>query len=369
MASSPTLSAQSLPPASTSTNYTTQPSNLYPDYESKWQALINRDPKAARCFLYCVKSTGIFCRPTCAARLARQKNVVFFDTIQEAEAAGFRPCKRCKPMLPLHDTHHSVIRQTCKLLDESPKYVPHLKVLAEKAGFTQWHFHRIFRRFTGITPRMYWEARHSPNKQIKQKLANIDLDELVQKIAQLDENTVIDHDLIKSSYSKRPRSKSTTSKASTTSATTKQKKLPDSVQLDEPVFLDEPLAASSTNSNALMLPTTTTTADHDSFYSSLPELPSSSGPHPMLADMMLDFDTLFPSFTSDQQQEQQQQLNTPLSPEYTPSPTYSSASDLFSDGSGALFTPPLNDVAGGINDQAYFDLNEDLNKLLPPLFS
>lgn len=220
--------------------------DLYPDYESKWQALIARDPKAARCFLYCVKSTGIFCRPTCAARLARQKNVVFFDTVSEAEEAGFRPCKRCKPLLPLHDTHHSVIRQTCKLLDSSPDSVPHLKVLAEKAGFTQWHFHRIFRRFTGITPRMYWEARHSPDKQIKKKLSNINLDELISKIAKLDENTVIDHDLIKSSYNKRPRSTSKTAKtAKKPNLESIQKKLPQIKDLspvsDGDLFSDIPL--------------------------------------------------------------------------------------------------------------------------------
>ena len=180
----------------------TATNNLYPDFESRWQALIARDPKAAKCFLYCVKSTGIYCRPTCAARLARKKNVIFYDTIGEAEEAGFRPCKRCKPMLPLHESHHSIIRETCKLLDNSPNGAPHLKVLAENVGFTQWHFHRIFRKFTGITPRMYWEARHSPNKQIKQKLSNVDLNELIAKISQLDENTVIDHDLIKSSYSR-----------------------------------------------------------------------------------------------------------------------------------------------------------------------
>lgn len=178
------------------------PTHLFPDFESKWQALIARDPRAAKCFLYCVKSTGIFCRPTCAARLARRKNVVFYDTIPEAEQAGFRPCKRCKPMLPLHETHHSIIRQTCKLLDGSPKVAPQLKVLAENAGLTQWHFHRIFRRFTGITPKMYWEARHSPNKQVRKKLKNIDMETLIAKIAQLDENTVIDHELIKQKYLK-----------------------------------------------------------------------------------------------------------------------------------------------------------------------
>lgn len=184
------------------TAQTTPCPELYPDFESKWQALITRDQRAAKCFLYCVKSTGIFCRPICAARLARRKNVVFYDTVLEAEQAGFRPCKRCKPMLPLNESHHSIIRQTCKLLDQSPKSAPHLKVLADNAGLTQWHFHRIFRRFTGITPRMYWEARHSPGKQMKKKLRNIDMKALITKIAKLDENTFIDHELINSSYPK-----------------------------------------------------------------------------------------------------------------------------------------------------------------------
>ena len=168
--------------------------SLYPDFESKWEALSSRDEKAARCFFYCVKSTGIYCRPTCAARLARKKNVVFYDTVSEAEAAGFRPCKRCKPMLPLHESHHSVIRATCRLLDNSPKSAPGLKILAENVGFTQWHFHRVFRRFTGMTPRMYWEARHG-------KMAG-KVEDLISQIAQLDENTVIDHELIKRSYKK-----------------------------------------------------------------------------------------------------------------------------------------------------------------------
>jgi methylphosphotriester-DNA--protein-cysteine methyltransferase len=168
--------------------------NLYPDFESKWEALSSRDEKAARCFFYCVKSTGIYCRPTCAARLARKKNVVFYNTVSEAEAAGFRPCKRCKPMLPLHESHHSVIRATCRLLDNSPKSAPGLKILAENVGFTQWHFHRVFRRFTGMTPRMYWEARHG-------KMAG-KVEDLISQIAQLDENTVIDHELIKRSYKK-----------------------------------------------------------------------------------------------------------------------------------------------------------------------
>jgi methylphosphotriester-DNA--protein-cysteine methyltransferase len=160
---------------------------MFPDFESKWQALVDRDPRAAKAFLYCVKSTGIFCRPTCAARLSRKKNVAFYDTLGEAQAAGYRPCKRCKPLLPENEPHYQIIRETCKLLDQSPDAPPHLKVLADHAHLTQWHFHRVFRRFTGITPRMYWEARHLPAHRQRKKVAA--LKDLIEKIARMDENT------------------------------------------------------------------------------------------------------------------------------------------------------------------------------------
>lgn len=152
---------------------------IFPTFESRWQALTNKDPRAATAFLYCVKSTHIYCRPICTARLARRKNVVFYDTVDEAEQAGFRPCKRCKPRLPLHETHHAMIRRSCAILDESTESLPPLKDLAKSVGLTQWHFHRIFRRFAGITPRVYWEGRHNPDKQIKH---NIDFDELLRKL-------------------------------------------------------------------------------------------------------------------------------------------------------------------------------------------
>lgn len=160
---------------------------MFPDFESKWQALVDRDPRAAKAFLYCVKSTGIFCRPTCAARLSRKKNVAFYDTLGEAQAAGYRPCKRCKPLLPENEPHYQIIRETCRLLDKSPDAPPHLKVLADHAHLTQWHFHRVFRRFTGITPRMYWEARHLPAHRQRKKVAA--LKDLIEKIARMDENT------------------------------------------------------------------------------------------------------------------------------------------------------------------------------------
>src|SRR4051812_49957332 len=69
----------------------------YPDDESRWQAVVDRDPAADGRFCYSVRTTGVYCRPTCPARLARRENVRFHATCQEAERAGFRPCKRCKP--------------------------------------------------------------------------------------------------------------------------------------------------------------------------------------------------------------------------------------------------------------------------------
>lgn len=152
---------------------------IFPTFESRWQALINKDPRIATAFLYCVKSTHIYCRPICTARLARRKNVVFYDTVDEAEEAGFRPCKRCKPRLPLHETHHAMVRQSCQILDQSVTALPPLKDLAKSVGLTQWHFHRIFRRFAGVTPRMYWEARHNPEKQLKY---NIDFNQLLRNL-------------------------------------------------------------------------------------------------------------------------------------------------------------------------------------------
>lgn len=161
---------------------------LYPDFESKWQALVTRDPRAAKAFLYCVKSTGIFCRPTCAARLSKRKNVEFYDTLEAALAAGYRACKRCKPLQPENEVHFNMIRRTCRVLDGSPEAPVNLKVLADHVGLTQWHFHRLFKRFTGITPKMYWEARHLPEHKQTKKIQEVR--SRIESIARMDASVV-----------------------------------------------------------------------------------------------------------------------------------------------------------------------------------
>ena len=109
----------------------------------KWEAFSSRDEKAASTVLLC-KSTGIYCRPTCAARLVRKKNVVFYDTVSEAEAAGFRPCNRSSPCFPYMSP--TILKSGppagCWIISQS---APGLENTQPKnVGFTQWHFHRVF---------------------------------------------------------------------------------------------------------------------------------------------------------------------------------------------------------------------------------
>lgn len=124
---------------------------------SRWQALITRNSAANNKFVYCVRTTRIYCRPICKARLARRANVEFFATPLEAENAGYRACKRCRPELPTHSPENDKIDAVCqKLLSLKPGQ-PLLKLedMATLAGLTKFHFHRSFKRVTGLTPKAY----------------------------------------------------------------------------------------------------------------------------------------------------------------------------------------------------------------------
>ena len=90
----------------------------FSDDESRWQAVMTRDPAADGAFVYSVRTTGVYCRPTCPSRLAHRKNVRFHATCEEAEAAGFRPCKRCKPTgESLAQRQASAVAQACRLIE------------------------------------------------------------------------------------------------------------------------------------------------------------------------------------------------------------------------------------------------------------
>jgi len=131
--------------------------------EARWQAFVARDASFEGQFYIAVKTTGIYCRPGCPARLPKRANVRFFDTREEAERAGFRPCKRCKPdQQSLGELHAGKIAQACRLIetaDEAPK----LNALAETVGLSPYHFHRIFKQALGVTPKAYATA-HRANR-------------------------------------------------------------------------------------------------------------------------------------------------------------------------------------------------------------
>src|SRR5260370_30841619 len=118
------------------------------DY-ARWSAVRRRDRAADGTFVYAVCTTGVYCRPSCASRLARRENVTFHATCADAERAGFRPCKRCRPDEPtLAERHGGAVSNACRLIEaaqEGAHAMPSLDALAQAAGERRLHFHRGFK--------------------------------------------------------------------------------------------------------------------------------------------------------------------------------------------------------------------------------
>jgi AraC family transcriptional regulator of adaptative response/methylated-DNA-[protein]-cysteine methyltransferase len=129
--------------------------------DPRWAAVVARDPAADGKFFYSVKTTGVYCRPSCAARPARPENVRFHATCADAEQAGFRPCKRCKPdQAPLIAQHAAKVTRICRLIEDADT-VPGLEELASRAGLSTYYFHRVFKAATGLTPKAYAAAHRA----------------------------------------------------------------------------------------------------------------------------------------------------------------------------------------------------------------
>jgi methylphosphotriester-DNA--protein-cysteine methyltransferase len=131
---------------------------------ARWRALSIRDPTANGHFLYTVKSTHVYCRPTCPARLARRANIGFCKTPAEAEAAGYRACKRCKPNEEItEDPQAKAVAKTCRLIEEAvqrgDEKAIRLQELAKSVGLTPRYFHKVFKDKTGLTPKEYAKAK------------------------------------------------------------------------------------------------------------------------------------------------------------------------------------------------------------------
>ncbi|MCF3935922.1 bifunctional DNA-binding transcriptional regulator/O6-methylguanine-DNA methyltransferase Ada [Acuticoccus sp. M5D2P5] len=124
----------------------------------RWAALVARDKEADGTFVFAVVTTGVYCRPSCAARRPLRKNVRFFALGREAEAAGFRPCKRCRPNeMSVHQKVALAVEAACRRI-EAADDVPTLDALAAEAGMSAYHFHRQFKAHTGLTPKAYGDA-------------------------------------------------------------------------------------------------------------------------------------------------------------------------------------------------------------------
>jgi AraC family transcriptional regulator of adaptative response/methylated-DNA-[protein]-cysteine methyltransferase len=108
-------------------------------------------------FLYGVATMGVYCRPDCPSPRPLRRNVRFFRNAAEAEAAGFRACKRCDPKRERARIAEAAVREACAVI-EAAETIPSLDALARRAGYSRFHFLRMFRDHTGLTPRSYAEG-------------------------------------------------------------------------------------------------------------------------------------------------------------------------------------------------------------------
>jgi AraC family transcriptional regulator of adaptative response/methylated-DNA-[protein]-cysteine methyltransferase len=143
------------------------------DHDPRWAAIVARDRHADGTFYYSVETTGVYCRPSCASRRANPKNVRFHRTAADAERAGFRACRRCRPdQPPLEQLQAATVAAICRAI-EAAEHTPSLAALAKRARMSPYHFHRVFKAITGVTPRAYASAyrtkrvRHELEKESK----------------------------------------------------------------------------------------------------------------------------------------------------------------------------------------------------------
>jgi len=134
---------------------------LSAEQDPRWAAVLARDPAADTQFVYAVRTTGVYCRPSSVSRLPRPENVVFFDTAAQAEAAGYRPSKRAAAdQTRLAEQHAALVERACRQIADAEQS-PNLNQLAERSGMSPWHFHRVFKAVTGLTPKAWADAHRA----------------------------------------------------------------------------------------------------------------------------------------------------------------------------------------------------------------
>ena len=142
------------------------------EQDPRWQAIVKRDAAFDEAFVYAVKTTGIYCRPSSASRRPKPENVLFFASAEEAEAQGFRPSKRARQdQGSTLSRHVELIAAACRTIEQA-ETEPSLDDLATSASLSPFHFHRIFKTISGMTPKKYAQAHRA--QKISNRLQNDD---------------------------------------------------------------------------------------------------------------------------------------------------------------------------------------------------
>lgn len=126
-------------------------------WDRAWKMVVDRTPTAETMFVYAVRTTGIYCRPSCPSRRPLRKSVEFYPTSELAERAGYRACKRCTPAQ--EHPQLRILTAACNYLDRHNEETVKLQQLGKAVGLSPFHVQRIFRRCLGITPREYQQIR------------------------------------------------------------------------------------------------------------------------------------------------------------------------------------------------------------------
>lgn len=140
--------------------------------DPRWARVVDRDQSADGSFVYAVRTTGVYCRPSCPSRAAKPANVSLFDAPSDAEAAGYRACRRCHPDgRSTTELNAELVATACRLIEASAQ-PPTLAALAARVGMSPHHFHRQFKAVTGLTPRA-WGAAHRA-RRLRNELSKTD---------------------------------------------------------------------------------------------------------------------------------------------------------------------------------------------------
>src|ERR1041384_202567 len=144
------------------------PSQIGP--QEFWEAVLHRDRRFQHLFVYGVRSTGVYCRPTCASRRPRREQVSFFAGPEAAERAGFRACRRCRPAEnAFRDPQADLVQRLCRYIDAHIEEQITLPQLSREAGLSEFHLQRTFKRVLGVSPLQYARVRRLLNLKTRLK--------------------------------------------------------------------------------------------------------------------------------------------------------------------------------------------------------